>query len=545
MPTDQTEPGLRDVVTSPERRTHFVAAGLWTEETLVSRVAHWAAVAPERPAVLDGVDAAARSYARLWRDAQGIAARLSSLGVGPRSVVSVQMPNWYETVVVDLGVWMLGAVLNPLLPIYRVRELANAIEAAGTRVFVTPSVYRRVDYVDLVRQARAGRHDVQHLVVDRGQLSDVIREGEPPEAPLDAADVSELIFSSGTEAAPKAIMHTEQTTNCGVRIAADAIGLTASDSVWMPSPIGHSTGLNYGVRMALYHGLPLVLQDIWDAHEAVKLIERARPTYTVAATTFLSDLIDAAEHQGADISSLRLFNCGGAPVPAVLVERAARDHGVTVLRLYGSTEALIGSWNRVDSPLEKRLSTEGLPFPDVELEVRDDVGTSVRGEVGELFVRSPTTSVGFFADAERTAATFLPGGWLRTGDLGVLDADGYFTMIGRKKEILIRGGLNVAPREIEDLMIAMPGVLEVAVVPVPHARLGEIGCACVVTEPGVTLTLDDVVDFLRDQGLAPYKLPERLVLFDNLPKTPTGKIQKFELISTAIERRSDDQETTR
>jgi acyl-CoA synthetase (AMP-forming)/AMP-acid ligase II len=526
--------GPHDVVTTAGRRLLYESERLWDQETLVRRVEHWAAVEPERIAVIDDPCADGYTYAQLLADARSFAAALRARGVVPGSVVSVQMPNWYETVAIDVGVLMAGAVLNPLLTIYRDHEVRNALMSAGVRHIVTPPVYRRTDYREIVRAAADGIDGVEHIVVARGARDVFGAEPVACSARLDAADVSELIFSSGTEAAPKAIMHTEQTTNCGVRLAAGALGLTEEDGVWMPSPIGHSTGLNYGVRMALFHGQTLTLQDQWDPRTALQLIARSRPAYTVAATTFLSDLLGAAEEVRANVNSLRLFGCGGAPVPPVLVEQASRQE-ITVLRLYGSTEALIGSWNRPDSPWEKRLETDGRPFDHVELEVRDPKGHPVVGEPGELFVRSPTTSVGFCADPERTAASFDTQGWLRTGDLGVLDAEGYFTMAGRKKEILIRGGLNVAPREVEDLLVTMPTVHEAAVIPLAHDRLGEIGCACVVPEPGASPTLDDVVAFLRGRGLAPFKLPERLVIYDKLPKTSTGKIQKFKLITSVAE----------
>jgi acyl-CoA synthetase (AMP-forming)/AMP-acid ligase II len=327
-------------------------------------------------------------------------------------------------------------------------------------------------------------------------------------------------------------MHTEQTAGFSARAAWAALGMTPADIVWMPSPIGHSTGLNYGVRIALTFGLPLVLQDRWNAAEAAHLIERFRCTYTVAATTFLADLAEQGRQGGADLSSLRLFSSGGAPIPAALVEEA-ESLGMTVLRLYGSTEVLVATWNRPDSPRALRLATDGRPLDHVDVEVRDDAGRSVVGEPGEIFVRGPNTSVGFFADPERTSATFDPAGWVRSGDLGVLDEHGHLTIVGRRKEIIIRGGMNIAPREIEDLIRAMPAVAVVAVVGLPDSRLGEITCACVVPrrEP---VTLEAVVDHLRAQGVAAYKLPQRLVTVDALPTTSTGKVRKFELVEAIV-----------
>jgi acyl-CoA synthetase (AMP-forming)/AMP-acid ligase II len=328
-------------------------------------------------------------------------------------------------------------------------------------------------------------------------------------------------------------MHTECTANFAVRATATTMGLTERDVVWMPSPIGHSTGFNFGLRVALYHGLTLVLQDQWNAVEAVRLVHDFQCSYTVAATTFLAGVVAAARESQVDISCMRLFGSGGAPVPAALVEGAAQL-GITVLRLYGSTEVFIGSWNRPDGPWEKRVSTDGLPFDGMRIEVRDDQGERTRGP-GEIFIHGPSTCVGFFEDPERTAATFGPGGWVSSGDLGVLDADGYLTIVGRKKEIIIRGGLNVAPREVEDVISTLPQVASVAVVGLPDGRLGEIGCACVVLASGASLTLPELTDALREMGVAAYKLPERLEIVDQIPMTATGKIQKH-LLRDMIEK---------
>jgi acyl-CoA synthetase (AMP-forming)/AMP-acid ligase II len=346
-----------------------------------------------------------------------------------------------------------------------------------------------------------------------------------------ASAVSELIFTSGTEATPKAIMHTEQTANFSVRVAYDDLALDEQAVVWMPSPIGHSTGFNYGVRFALFHGRPLVLQDRWDVDVALDLIEHERCSYTLAATTFLQDLVAASVATGRALPTLTHFGCGGAPVPRELV-RAALDRGIRVLRLYGSTEVLVGSWNRPSSTFDQRAGTDGVAMSHVEFEIRDPDGGRCRpGEPGEAFVRGPNTCVGFFGDPERTAATFDDEGWVATGDLLVEDDDGYFSVVGRRKEIIIRGGLNIAPREIEDLLLGFPEVERAAVVGLPDERLGERMCACVVLRDGTELDLAGAVERLRGLGLATYKLPERLEVVEALPSTPSGKIQKHLLVA--------------
>ncbi len=531
---------LSDTVTQADARERYLAEGWWDDTTLSGRVSEVAATDPERPAVIDQAGERTSTYGRLDRDANRVAAYLASVGVQPGDVVAVQLPNWYETVAVDLGVMRAGAVLNPMLPVYRQRELRHMLSVGRTRVVFTPGEVHGTDHAAVIGGIRDDLPDLEHhVVVDGGHDPSAFGKwladwpDDPPGHRPDAAAVSELMFTSGTEADPKAIMHTEQTAGFSARAAWAALGMSTADVVWMPSPIGHSTGLNYGVRIALSFGLPLVLQDRWNAGEAARLVARHRCTYTVAATTFLADLVDEALRGGADLSSLRLFSSGGAPVPAELVG-AAEALGMTVLRLYGSTEVLVATWNTPESPRPLRLATDGRPLDHVEVEVRDDEGRPLVGEPGEIFVRGPNTSVGFFADPERTAGTFGPGGWVRSGDLGVLDEAGHLTIVGRRKEIIIRGGMNIAPREIEDVIRTMPEVGAVAVVGLPDARLGEITCACVVPA-GTTVTLESVTAHLRAQGMATYKLPQRLVTVEALPTTSTGKVRKFELVQAILQ----------
>jgi acyl-coenzyme A synthetase/AMP-(fatty) acid ligase len=465
-----------------------------------------------------------------------VAGFLAGAGVEVGDVVAMQLPNWYETVAVALGAYRIGAVLNPMLPVYRAKELRHMLRVGRTSVIFTPGVYRNFDHAALIESLRSELPELrEHIVIEPGEPFERTL-GSMPAAPIDgrlprADSVSELIFTSGTEAEPKAIMHTEQTANFSVRTGWRSLGMTGSDVVWMPSPVGHSTGFNYGIRMAVYHGLKLVLQDRWDGDEAADLIESQGCTYTLAATTFLRDVVEACSRRPRNVSSMRLFGCGGSPVPPELVRASAR-HGIQCLRLYGSTEVLVGTWNRPGSPEAKKVATDGIAVDEVEIQVWAENGRrDLVGEAGEIHARGPNTCVGFFEDPVRTAANFLPDGWVKSGDLAVIDRDGYLTVVGRKKEIIIRGGLNVAPREVEELILKIPGVRAAAVIGLPHERLGEIGCACVVLEAGAELSFDTMVASLRAEGLAAHKLPERLEILSELPMTASGKIRKHVLVA--------------
>ena len=523
---------LRNLVTPDRRRLAYLASGAWDGTTLPGRVAAHATARPDARAVLDE-HGAHLTYGDLWARATSVARFLGEQDIGAGDVVSVQLPNRLETVVVALGVLASGAVINPLLPNYRSRELAHVFETARPLAIFAPGTYRDFDHERLVvdTAARTGVNPV-HVVCDRSPsvgiaIDDVLARGAAfgPIPERDAAAVSELIFTSGTEATPKAIMHTEQTTNFSARVAARDMQITREDVVWMPSPLGHSTGFNYGLRFALYHGLPLVLQDRWDAAAAADLVQRERCSYTLAATTFLRELVAESARRGARLDVLHCFGCGGAPVPPALVEEAATQ-GIRVLRLYGSTEVLVATWNRPDASRDARVHTDGTPMSGVEVELREE----------EIFVRGPNTCVGFFADPERTAATFDDEGWVRSGDLATLDHRQQLTIVGRKKELIIRGGMNITPRELEDLVNGFAEVATVAVVGTADERLGEVVCACVVLHPGTALDLETVVARLRAAGVATYKLPQRLEVLTELPTTASGKIQKHEILRRLEER---------
>lgn len=526
-----------DLVRPISMQLDYRRRGLWPQVTLADRVRAIARDAPESIAVVDGADDRRITYGQLVEDASRIAGYLRSQGVAAGDGVSVQLPNRYETVAVDVAVLMLGARLNPLLPDYRKHELTHILGVSEARAYFTPGSHRGFDHAELAGALVDELPALQTHVVVSDQsghggtdIADVLTSEPLVDFPeVDPSAVSELIFTSGTESRPKAVMHSEETLNHSVMATARHLGLTDHDIVWMPSPIGHSTGLNFGVRMALLNGLPVILQDRWDAAAAARIIEMHRPTYTLAATTFLADLLRVAREESRDVSSLRFFGCGGAPVPGELV-RSAEAAGIGVQRLYGSTEGLIMTWNQASSPQSKRETTDGVRLEDVEIQVWDAHEQRVTpGFPGELAVRGPNVCLGFFADSERTRSSFTPDGWLRTGDLGTLDADGYVTIVGRKKEVIIRGGLNIAPREIEDLISEMPEVLEVAVIGLPDERLGEVVCACIVPTRPDALGLDDLVTFLRARDVAAYKLPQRLKVLESLPRTATGKLRKVEL----------------
>ena len=402
---------LQNVVTSDAQAARYREQGLWTAETLSSRVAELAAGAGESVAVIDRLGRRQRTYSELARDAADLGALLANEGVSVGDVVSIQLPNCYEAVVAAVATNSLGAVLNPLLPNYRAREISHVFSTATPKAVFVPATYRGFDHVVLLDEVTAKTGIAPYRVVVDVDADDAAanRPGHENLRPgIDASAVSELIFTSGTEATPKAIMHTEETANFAVRALFSDLELDSSTVVWMPSPVGHSTGFNYGIRAALYHGAPLVLQDRWDAADAAELVGEFGCQYTLAATTFLDDLVGDASGWIA-LPSLTHFGCGGAPVPGPLV---ARRRGGRASACYACTGRRRCSVRPGTGrfPAAKRAGTDGYALRHTEIEVRDEDGKSLAPPAeGELHTRGPNTSVGLSYDPERTAAPTWTG----------------------------------------------------------------------------------------------------------------------------------------
>lgn len=521
------------------RQAEFVASGIWDDERFGLSVAERAAANPNNEAVVDRKGKRRITYGELDVLSNQAANLLIDAGVEPGDVVAVQLPNCIEAAVLGVAISKAGAIVNPMMTLYREKELKHMLGTTRAKVIFTPDFYRKCSHRDLLaRVAGELDHELKTIVVDvpdndadgpSGWLDSL---SQWPDAPVavarSSADVSVVLFTSGTENAPKAVMHTEQTLNSNIRAGWKGFEMGDDEVCWMPSPVGHSTGYAWGIRFALQNGAKLILQDRWTPEEGVATVERERPTYSLSATIFLTDMLSIAEQRAVDLSSLRVFGCGGAPVPAEVVNAAA-DNGINVLRLYGQTETEVATMNTPSCSLEKLINTDGAALEGFKVEIRDENGESLPvGTEGELCVTGPGVSVGYFRLPEQTLSKFR-NGWVHTGDIAVMDEDGYITIVGRKSEIIIRGGLNITPREVEEAIIPIKGVSAVAIIGLPHNRLGEQCCACIIPEEGFEITLDNICDELRSRGVSAYKLPERLEIFEEFPMTASGKVQRHNL----------------
>lgn len=528
---------------SPDEVASYYASGCWSTETFPQILARQAEVHGDKVFITDG--RASYTYRSLRDDAIRLAAGLRERGVQAGDRVAVQLPNWSEFALVAAGIARLGAVMVPIMPIYRRDEVGHVLDDATISVVVTPASVKGFDYLGMYRDLASTRPAVHTIVVVRDDaaaadaqatpLSALLADVDPSAvdaelgAPVTADDPYVIVYTSGTTARPKGCVHTFNTYAAGARALTPAIAFTADDVAFGPSPVTHTTGLVTSVLVPLINGGSTHVMASWEPNQGLAEIAEHRCSVVVTATTFLQMLLDEFNPAVHDASSLRMWVSAGAPIPRAVVQRA-RDllPQTKILSLYGRSENLATTTCTVDDPLEKSLTSDGAALPFAGVQIVDDKGDAVpAGEEGDIAYRGPSHMLGYLGRPAETAELYTPAGFSRSGDLGVMDADGFVRVTGRTKDIVIRGGMNISVREIEDLLAEHPGIKANAVIGMPDARLGERVCCYVVpTDPADPPTLASLTAYLEERGVAVQKAPERLELIAEMPTTATGKIQK-------------------
>lgn len=520
-------------------RERYAIDGSWDGRLLDSYLEAAAAESPSRVAIVDGDDRL--TYLQFAEHVSRVAGGLRALDLAPGDVLSFQLPNWWESLVIHFAALRLGAVSNPLMPILRERELRFMLRQARSSILIVPDTFRGHDFRSMALGLRHEIDTLAHVVIVRGLAGEGSFEALLSAPRVAAAtdrtadDAALLLYTSGTESDPKGAVHTHNTLGYEDRSIIDLYDLDDADVMYMPSPVAHITGVLYGFHLATLLGAKVVLQDIWDATTGLELIEREGCSFIVAATPFLHGLVHHPDLAHRDTSSLRVFACGGADVPPVLIETAEVNLGCLAARVYGSTEfPTLSAGGPADSP-ERRANTDGRVIGAAEAVVVGEAGIPVpEGKVGDLRVRGPEAFLGYL-DRDRTAESVTADGWFSTGDLARLDGP-YVQIVGRRKDVILRGGENISSKEVEDLLFSHPEVEEVAIVAMADSVMVERACAVVVPRGGRRLILRDLMDYLIAQQVARQKLPERLELVDFLPKNPSGKVQKFKLRELVAER---------
>lgn len=511
----------------------WLAGGFWQGISLAGAFAKAAAT---RPAALLEVHSVLRSarvtLREVHHEGRALAGALAALGLKQGDVVALQLPNWIETAFLWQAAAALGCVVLPIVSIFGEAELEFILRDSRARALFVPKQWGRNDPVERVRRLGA-LHDLKAVVVVGGDGdSDFVgwtrfAERAAPISPPDVApgDPAFMVYTSGTTANPKGVLHSSQTLLCEVRQM--HVADRTDGPVLSPYPSGHIAGalgiLNHAVAARDTH-----LFDAWNADEAARVIDQEGVTVMSGTPFHYLGLLDAAEAGGYSLGSLRSCGTGGATVPETLVRRADAA-GLALYRRYGMSEHPTVTQGDPADPLDVRMSTDGRPLPGVEIRIVGDDGEDVMaGAEGEIATRGPDMFLGY-NDPDATAAAMLAGGWFLSGDIGRIDCDGYLAITDRKKDIIIRGGENISSREVEEVVLSIPGVVEAAAIGAPDERLGERICVFVSVEEGVTLDMVTIDQAFRSAGMARQKTPERLIISSSFPRTAAGKIRKADL----------------
>ena len=519
-----------------EHTQRYVLENFWTDENLGALLADGLREASAEAftvrsdrnpfrGTLGDVDALARR----------VAAGLRARGIGSGDCVAFQLPNWLEAAATFYAVTYLGAVVVPIVHFYGAKEVRYILERTRVKALVTADRFGAQDFLANLATMRADLPDLE-LVAVVGDDTDghlpfkalIADDGVEQPAHVDPRCPALVAYTSGTTANPKGVVHSHRTINAEIH------QLGAIQSGRAPAltgaPVGHGIGMLAALLIPIWRRTPVHLIDVWDPGRVLQAMLDDNLSAGQGATYFLISLLDHPDFDPVrHVKLMPFIGLGGSAVPVAVGERAAAL-GIETTRSFGSTEHPSITGSTPETPHDKRVTTDGRPLPGIEMRLVDANGRDVeQGQPGEIWSKGPDCFVGY-TDPQATAEAFTSDGWFMTGDVGVLDDDGYLAITDRKKDIIIRGGENVSAQEVEEMLVRMPGVAEVAVVGAPHPQLGEVGCAFFRMQPDASLpSLADVQVHLHDAGLAKQKWPEGLRTVTDFPRTPSGKIQKFVL----------------
>ncbi|EFY0020392.1 medium-chain fatty-acid--CoA ligase [Shigella boydii] len=533
-----------------QRRAAYRQQGLWGDASLADYWQQTARAMPDKIAVVDN-HGATYTYSALDHALSCLANWMLAKGIESGDRIAFQLPSWCEFTVIYLACLKIGAVSVPLLPSWREAELVSVLNKCQAKMFFAPTLFKQTRPVDLILPLQNQLPQLQQIVgVDKLapatsslSLSPIIADNTSLTTAITTHgdELAAVLFTSGTEGLPKGVMLTHNNILASERAYCARLNLTWQDVFMMPAPLGHATGFLHGVTAPFLIGARSVLLDIFTPDACLALLEQQRCTCMLGATPFVYDLLNVLEKQPADLSALRFFLCGGTTIPKK-VARECQQRGIKLLSVYGSTESSPHAVVNLDDPLSRFMHTDGYAAAGVEIKVVDDARKTLPpGCEGEEASRGPNVFMGYFDEPELTARALDEEGWYCSGDLCRMDEAGYIKITGRKKDIIVRGGENISSREVEDILLQHPKIHDACVVAMPDERLGERSCAYVVLKaPHHSLSLEEVVAFFSRKRVAKYKYPEHIVVIEKLPRTASGKIQKFLLRKDIMRRLTQD-----
>jgi acyl-CoA synthetase (AMP-forming)/AMP-acid ligase II len=526
---------------SPEVVSGFYRSGDWQSDTANERLDELAQVRPDAWAL---VDSTRRLTFREYQEhATNLASAFLGLGLTRDDVIAIQLPNGVDFPIAINAAMRAGIPFCQFHHGFRSKEVNFVLGFSRARAVIIPQSNHGFDYAAMIAEVKPQLPNLEHIIVAGDSvpagaidLRAAAKGAASPEMFAQLAsrrpkadDLCRMAFTSGTTGDPKAVVHTHNTSSCTARSSARDQRMSEESAMLLFLPVGLNWGLGC-TKQSLFSGCKIVYMEKFDARNALEIIDRERITHFVTAPASLVAMMDAADEGNYDLSSLEVIVSGGASCPVEVMKRAQHRFGSRVLEMYGMLESGVQSRTYIEDDYEEVAGTVGRPVREVQVRVCDPEDRPVPdGTVGEIECFGPSVMLGYYENPDANKRAFTSEGFFRTGDLGVFEPNGLLRIAGRTKEMIIRGGANIYPREIEEVLFEHPLIADCAVVGIPHPRLGETAVACVVLRPGQTLAFDDMIAFLEPR-VARYKLPERLIVLEELPRTPTGKVQKPSLV---------------
>jgi non-ribosomal peptide synthetase component E (peptide arylation enzyme) len=517
----------------------YTEKGYWTSETIADLWDQNAREFPDKEAIVDSQNRLTWSQAKTWIDR--VALGFLELGFKKDEMIVIQLPNCVELCLLRIACEKAGLVFMPVIRNLRHREIENILKFTEATGVVIPWKFREFDYWQMVEEIHPNLPYLKYVFVTGKQVPDgaisledmanTSVEDRYPSNHLDqtkcpANEFAMVLHTTGTTGFPKFVEFPIYGRVCGSKVRCKDFKITSNDNFAVLAPA--AAGPNVWPYLdAPRVGAKIVMLEHWDAEEALKLIEKERATIAGVVPALLDMIVRNPNLDKYDLSSVRFINSTGAPLSYNLAFQAEEKIGCTITQDYGAVDAGGVSLQSLDDPQDIRFISVGKPYPGNEIKLVDDSGIEVaQGEIGEIVVRGPVLDLAYYRDPESTWQAYTKDGWFNMGDLGKFDDKGNLMVVGRKKDVIIRGGQNIYPAEIENLLRTHHKVSDVAIVGMPDSIMGEKACVCIVPKLGEEFTFNEMITFLKEKNIAPYKLPERLEILDSLPLVSGQKIDK-------------------
>lgn len=542
---------IKGMKINQNQKEQYIKKGYWTHTSLLDCWLQTLEAYGSREYVVD--DRGNRyTYEQMDQKASLVASWLKAAGVNRGDTVSFQIPVWSEFVVVAIAGIKVGAVLHPIAMCYEEEDLIHAMNQTMAKVYFGPTWFHKSDYEARILAVKDWIPTLKEIVLldnlkekqtEMITLSEILKNSSPLKEAVktDGFDVAVILGTSGTTGGSKGVMLTHNNIIFSEKQFYKELGLTCEDVMFMPAPLNHATGFHHGIIAPMLLGAKVVLQQKFHRSQALDLMNQEGCTYSMGSTPFIYDILKEMEQSGKNLEQLKFYLCGGAPVPGYMVQKA-NQYGIKLCEVYGSTESVPHAYVHPDEALELNGTTSGKAIEGVEIRIVDEAGRDTKpGVPGEELSRGPSVFVGYSKNQSATDKVLDDDGWFHSGDICVSDEHGNIRVIGRKKDMIVRGGENLNTNTINDNIEGCPGVMDHAVIGMPDERLGERICAYVVLEPGVdSITLEQVLTHLSGKKIPKRFWPERLEITDKISRTASGKVKKYLLKEDLEERMNDD-----